>query len=89
MPEKLLSRRIGVPGGRVGDFGGMQERFGRDAAAVEAGSSNQVLFHECHGEPELVGAQCCGVSGRASSEDGDVGTGQRSVLNVLCRWSPC
>ena len=58
--------------GGVGDLGRVQQRLGRDAAAVQAGAPEQVLLDEGDGQPQLGGAQRAGVAAAASPEDDDV-----------------
>jgi hypothetical protein len=59
--------------GQVGDLTGVQERLGRDAAAVEAGAAHLVLLHQDHGHAQLGGTQRGGVTARAAAEDDQVG----------------
>ena len=42
--------------GAVGDFGGVQQRLGGDAAAVQAGTAEQVLLDQGDGLSEFCGA---------------------------------
>ena len=73
---------------RVGDLGGVQQRLGRDAAAVQAGAPEQVLLDEGDAHAELGGAQRAGVAAAPSPEDDDVmgglGGGRHPVLLPCC-----
>ena len=43
--------------GAVGDLGGVQQRLGRDAAAVQAGAADLVLLDQRDRQPELGRAE--------------------------------
>src|SRR5665811_2283367 len=58
--------------GRVGDLRGMQERLGRDAAHVQAGTPQLPLLDQGYGQTELGGPQGAGITTAASTEDHDV-----------------
>ena len=67
----------------VPKFGIEQQRFGRDAAYVQAGAAEHVVFLDEGGfQAVLAGADGCGVTSRSAADDGDVINGfrQRSVL---------
>ena len=50
---------------RVGHLGGVQDRLGRDAAAVQAGAADLVLLDQRDAQPELGRAQRAGVAAAA------------------------
>ena len=57
----------------VVDFGVEQQSLGRDAADVEAGAAEFVVFlDECGLQSQLSGANGRGVSGRSAADDGYV-----------------
>ena len=58
--------------GLVGDLGRVQQRLGRDAAAVQAGAAQLGLVDQRHREVQLGRAQGGGVSAAAGAEDHDV-----------------
>ena len=82
----------------VGDLGRVQQRLGRDAAAVQAGAAELVLLDQGDLHAELGRAQGAGVAAAAAAEDDEVeGPSARSgcrrcrprraprVLHVPCR----
>ena len=58
--------------GVVRDLGGVQQRLGRDAAAVQAGAAQLVLLDQADGEAQLGGAQRRRVPAAAATEDDKV-----------------
>ncbi len=55
------------------DFGVKQQRFGRDAAHVQACASQLVVFLDQAGlQPKLSGTESGGVSARPSADNGNV-----------------
>ena len=54
--------------GRVGDLGRMQDRLGRNAAAVQAGAAHLVLLDQADAQPELGGPEGAGVTPAARPE---------------------
>ena len=69
----------------VPEFGIKQQRLGRDAADVQAGSAEQSVFLDERGlQAILAGADRGGVSGRATANDGYVidGFGQGIILTI-------
>ena len=57
----------------VGDLAGVQERLGRDAAAVQAGSADLVLLDQHHGLAELCRSERGGVPTASAAEDDEIG----------------
>ncbi len=66
--------------GAVGDLGGVEQRLGRDAPAVQAGAAELVLVDEDHGHAELRRAQGAGVAAAAATEDDQVCLGHCRLL---------
>ncbi len=66
----------------VGDLGRVQQRLGRDAAAVQAGPAYLVLLDQGHALAKLGRAQRAGVPAAAAAEDDDV------VMAALCHSKP-
>src|ERR1022692_4320410 len=58
--------------GHVGNLGGVQQRFRRDAAAVQAGTADLALLDQRDALAKLRGAQRAGVAAAAAAEDDDV-----------------
>ena len=56
----------------VGDLGRVQQRLGRDAAAVQTRAAELVLLDQGDGEAELDGAQRRRVPSAAAAEDDNV-----------------
>src|SRR5437899_5761155 len=50
----------------------MQERLGRDAAAMQAGPAHFLLLDNRNLEPELGSTDSADISGGATADDGDV-----------------
>ncbi len=59
-------------GQRLVDFGVLEERFGRDAAPVEAGAASAVDFDAGDFFAELGGADGGDVAGRAAADDDEI-----------------
>jgi hypothetical protein len=47
----------------------VQQRLGWDAAAVQAGATEFVLFDQRDSHSQLCGAQCCGVTAATTTKD--------------------
>src|SRR5690606_38133698 len=71
-----LEARGDTDGGRgahmIGDFGRVQQRLRRDAAAVQAGAADLVLLDQGDFLAEIAGAQRGRVAAAASAEDDEV-----------------
>ena len=73
MPSKVgVDAELLALAGRVGDLGGVQQRLGRDAAAVQAGAAELVLLDQGDRQAELGGAQRARVAAAAAAEDDQV-----------------
>src|SRR5206468_7516987 len=59
--------------GGVGDLGGVEQRLGRDAAAVQAGAADLVLLDHDHRQAELRGPERAGVAAATGPEDHQIG----------------
>ena len=66
--------RAGVVHGAE-DLGGVQQRLGRDAAAVQAGAADLLLLHQRHRQAGGRGVQRGGVAAGTAAEDDDVVVG--------------
>ncbi len=64
--------------GHLGDFGGMQQGLGGDAAAVQARAADLVLLDQGDGAAEFGGAQRCRVAAAAAAQDDEVESRARS-----------
>ena len=80
---------------RVGDLRGVQERLGRNATVVQAGSAELIVLDQQDVLAELSGAQRAGISGATATDDGDVEVVIRHVVSSFgvlrssdSRW-PC
>ena len=63
---------VGALPGLVGDLGRVQQRLGRDAAAVQAGAADLVLLDQRDTLAQLGRAQRAGVAAAAAAENDDV-----------------
>jgi hypothetical protein len=77
---RLDAELLTVAGG-IGHLGGVQQGFGRDAPAVQAGSTQFVPLDEDDGQVQLGCAQRRGVSPRPATEDDEI-SGCGGVLGV-------
>ena len=72
----------------VRDLGRVQQRLGRDAAAVQARAADLVLLDQADGEAELGGAQRGRVAAAAAAEDDEVkvllGHPATPLRNCIC-----
>jgi hypothetical protein len=57
----------------VGDLSSLQQRFGGDAATVQAGATQLVLLYQDDRQTELGSAQGAGVTTGAATEDHQIG----------------
>src|SRR6185437_15255347 len=70
--EGGLDADRGTVPGVVGDLGRVQQRLGRDAAAMQAGPPDLVLLDQRHALAEFGRAQRAGVPAAATAEHDDV-----------------
>ena len=61
--------------GEVGDLAGVQQRLGRDAAAVQAGAAELLLLDQHDAHAELCRTQRAGVATAAAAQDDEVDVG--------------
>ena len=89
MPSRVaLTPNVLALAGVVGDLGGVQQRLGRDAAAVQAGAADLVLLDQRDPLAELGGAQRAGVAAAAATEDDDVVAARQPLIKLsLSLWS--
>ena len=74
MPSKVaLTPNCALSRAPVGDLAGVQQRLGRDAAAVQAGAADLVLLDQDDRLAELGRAQRSGVTAAAAAENDDIG----------------
>ena len=82
-PNFALSRE------RVGDLGRVQQRLGRDAAAVQAGAADLVLLDQGDALAELGRAQRAGVAAAAAAEDDDVVRPPSATVHSFSAYAQC
>ena len=70
--ERGVDAELAAVPGRVGHLGGVQDRLGRDAAAMQAGAADLVLLDQGDPQTELGGAQRARVAAAAGPEDDHV-----------------
>ena len=68
----LHAELLALPG-EVGDLAGVQQGLGRDAAAVQAGPADLVLFDEDDRLVEFGCSQRGGITAASASENDDIG----------------
>ena len=74
MPSRVvLTPNCSLSRATVGDLAGVQQRLGRDAAAVQAGAADLVLLDQHDGLAELGCSQRRGVAAAAAAEDDEIG----------------
>ncbi len=83
--QRALDADLLTLAGVVGDLGGVQQRLGGDAAAVQAGTAQLVLLDEGHREAQLGRAQRAGVPAGTPAQDQDVVGVALAQLSLLPR----
>ena len=76
---------------RAEHLGGVQQRLGRDAAAVQAGAADLVLLHHRDRQPGRRGVEGRRVSAGAAAEDDEVvvAHARATFRSVSAIWAGC